>query len=176
MPDHAPYRPAVLGIDPGPEESAYAVWDGVRIADKGKVDNTEMIDMLGRQTLTFRFGPGPRRIVHVTRIAVEMVCSFGMPVGADVFETVFWIGRFCQRTNLPHTRVLRRDIKMHICNSSRANDSNIKHALVERFAPGKPNFGKGTKKKPGFFHGVAADMWQAFAACVVWWDQSQNRT
>ena len=44
-------------------------------------------------------------------------------------------------------------------------------ALVDRFAPGQPNHGKGTKAEPGFFYGFRADVWQAFALAVYAADQ-----
>jgi hypothetical protein len=62
--------------------------------------------------------------------------------------------------------VKRLAIKLHHCHDSRAKDSNIAQALVYRFAPGQPNRGKGTKAAPGWFHGFAADIWQAYALAV----------
>ena len=59
--------------------------------------------------------------------------------------------------------VTRKEEKLAICHSMKANDATIRQALVDRFAPGTPNHGKGNKKKPGFFYGFSADMWSAFA-------------
>ena len=64
----------------------------------------------------------------------------------------------------------RIQVKQHICHDSRAKDSNIIQALVDRFAYGERNRGKGTKKEPGFFYGFKADVWQAFALAVTWYD------
>ncbi|WP_225984103.1 hypothetical protein [Epidermidibacterium keratini] len=99
-------------------------------------------------------------------IAIEMVASYGMPVGADVFETCVWIGRLCEAAAREPQLVKRHGIKLHHCQSARAKDSNIVQALVDRFAKGEPNKGKGTKASPGFFYGFAADVWQAFALAV----------
>ena len=64
--------------------------------------------------------------------------------------------------------------KLAICHSPRANDATIRQALIDRFAPGTPNKGKGTKKEPGWFYGFRADIWQAYAVGVTWADL--NRT
>jgi hypothetical protein len=57
----------------------------------------------------------------------------------------------------------------------RAKDSNIRQSLVDRFAPGERNYGKGTKAKPGFFYGFAADAWQAYALGVTYLDIRRDK-
>ena len=44
-------------------------------------------------------------------------------------------------------------------------------ALVERYARGAPNYGKGTKGMPGFFYGFRADMWAAMAVATTYIDK-----
>ena len=150
---------SVLAIDPGPVESAYALID----ADRrplffGKVPNHDLRGLLRRQ---------PADWESVEYAAIEMVASYGMAVGAEVFETCVWIGRFIEASGCSLAQVYRRDVKLHHCLDSRAKDSNIRQALVDRFAPGQPNHGKGTKADPGWFYGFRADVWQAYALAVL---------
>ncbi len=63
---------------------------------------------------------------------------------------------------------------MHLCGSPRAKDPNVTQALVDRFARGETNYGKGTKKSPGFFYGFSADMWQAYALAVTYLDMKKE--
>lgn len=153
----------LLAIDPGPVESAYAEVDvdTCRPVAHGKVPNATVLSVL-------------RDLEPDVAVRVEMVASYGMPVGAEVFETCVWIGRFIERTPWA-LRVFRRDVKLHVCHDSRAKDSNITQALVDRFAPGQPNRGKGTKAQPGWFHGFAADVWQAYALAVTEADRLAGR-
>jgi hypothetical protein len=58
-------------------------------------------------------------------------------------------GDHCREAEL----VYRRDVKLHHCHSAKAKDANITQALIDRFAPGVPNRGKGTKAEPGWFYG-----------------------
>jgi hypothetical protein len=80
-----------------------------------------------------------------------------------------WIGRFdswpTSRPTDPEL-VYRRDVKLHHCHSAKAKDANITQALIDRFAPGVPNRGKGTKAEPGWFYGFKADIWAAYALAV----------
>lgn len=149
----------ILAIDPGPFESGWCVIDSVdcKPLGFGKTPNLELL----RRT---NWG-------HADVVAIEMVASYGMAVGAEVFETCVWIGRFWQAasdayTYPPVNRVKRREIKLHHCGSAAAKDSNVRQALVDRFASGQPNHGKGTKSEPGWFYGVRADIWQAYALAV----------
>ena len=151
----------LLAIDPGPTQSAWVVWDGQKICAKGTERNSIVCDML----------IGNLEHQNCDFMAVEMVQSFGMAVGAEVFETVYWIGRFCQAwpDNNFFSRVFRKDVKMHLCQSMRAKDSNIRQALIDRLgAPGR-------KKSPGPTFGVRGDMWSALAVAVTWWDRGVTR-
>lgn len=151
----------LLAIDPGNVESGYVVIDVTtrKPFEFGKVPNDQLVITLLEWA---------QAIEHV---AIEMVASYGMAVGATVFETCVWVGRFQQTLDLlsPATTVelvKRNPVKVHHCHSSKANDSNVRQALVDRFAPGQANHGKGTKASPGWFHGFRADIWQAYALAV----------
>lgn len=155
----------ILAIDPGNTESGWVVIDGdLRPIEFGKSPNNDL-----RLAIT-------RGHLASDLTVIEMVASYGMPVGAEVFETCVWIGRFVEsdrrRCGREAGLVYRRDIKLHHCHSTKANDATVKRALVDRFAYGQPNYGKGTKASPGWFHGFRADIWQAYALAVYAADQA----
>lgn len=160
---------SVLAIDPGPVESAYSLI-GAECAplEHGKIPNYYLLDAL------------PRLADQADHAAIEMVASYGMSVGADVFETCVWIGRFQEtlivKGHVSPERIKRLAVKLHHCHDSKAKDSNIIQALVDRFAFGEPNRGKGTKKNPGWFFGFAADVWQAYALAVYVADTTTKET
>jgi len=112
---------------------------------------------------------------------IEMIGHYGtgMPAGKDVFDTCVWIGRFIEQF-VADSEVVetlpRATVKMHLCNSPRAKDSNVTQALVDRFASQQPNHGKGTKKEPGWFYGFSADMWAAYALGVTYIDMKRSGT
>lgn len=161
-------RPAdartILAIDPGSTESGYALINVQtrRPVDVGKIPNHELLDMLGT-TVDHEL---------LEHIVIEMIASYGMSVGREVFDTCVWVGRFQQVAlaaavhGTPVDLVYRREVKLHHCHSSKAKDSNISQALVDRFAYGVGNHGKGTKADPGWFYGFRADIWQAYALAV----------
>lgn len=159
----------ILAIDPGNTESGYAVVEHngqeiTRVVEKGKVLNNAIYSVM--------------RKYPYASLAVEMVASYGMAVGKDVFDTCVWIGRFLEfwETDLqcggaPGQMIYRKEEKMYLCGQLTAKDSNISQALVDRFAPGEPNHGKGTIKNPGFFYGFKKDMWSALAVAVTYFDK-----
>lgn len=135
-----------VGIDPGPRESAFVVWDGCRVIQSGDLPNGELAEYLDSAS-------------DGVTVACEWIESFGMAVGRDVFETVFAIGSFSQHAVL--RLVPRRDVKMHLCASLRAKDGNIRQALIDRCGV------VGTKKNPGPLFGIASHRWSALAVAVT---------
>ncbi|OOM17171.1 hypothetical protein CLSAB_18910 [Clostridium saccharobutylicum] len=162
----------ILAIDPGNIESGYVFTnDDLSVIEKGKIVNEEMLKKISELFLTYG---------HKIKIAIEMIASYGMSVGVEVFETCLWIGRFIQEifieTQKEPILIYRKDEKMNLCQSMKANDATIKRALVDRFAPGQKNYGKGTKKAPGFFYGFSKDMWAAMAVAVTYYDKYITKT
>ena len=155
----------ILTIDPGNIESAYVLMDEhYKPLQFGKVGNENMLDIIEDSL--------------VDRVVIEMVASYGMAVGESVFETVFWIGRFYEATLrewIKCARVYRKDVKMNLCGQTRAKDSNIRQALIDRFAKHDFKNGKGTKQNQDWFYGFKADIWQAYACGVTYIDSELEK-
>jgi hypothetical protein len=158
----------ILAIDPGTTESAYVATVDGRMIEHGKLGNDAMLDRLCELS----------RLRHVhgrAQLVVEMIASYGMPVGREVFETVRWIGRFEERWltvtcgEAPFATLYRSTVKLHLCGQTRAKDANVRQALIDRFGPGKEK-AIGTKAKPGPLYGIKADVWQALALAVTFAD------
>jgi hypothetical protein len=153
----------ILAIDPGPIESAYVLLGEKLLKPQGfaKISNDKMLDTLYSLSAEMEVWSKANRY----DLAVEMVASYGMPVGAEVFETVLWVGRFWEAAHFKSKQLIyRKDVKMNLCGSMKAKDSNIRQALIDRFGP------VGTKKNPGWFHGVSGDIWAAIAVGVTYAD------
>ena len=154
---------AMLAIDPGTEKSVWMLYDGSSnrpIVDMGIEPNGDVLHRI-------RAARG-----KVSHVVIEMVASYGGPVGVTTFETVCWIGRFAQLSTtlgIPPSRLYRKGkdgICKHICHSSNAKDSHIRQALIDRFGPGKER-AIGTKKSPGPLYGVKTHLWSALAIAVT---------
>lgn len=168
----------VLAIDPGPQKSAWVILDGVNVVDFNIEDN---------DSISFR---------KTDHLAIEMIASYGMAVGAEVFETCVWIGRFIEMLHdRGHTKIYRKDVCLNLCGSVRAKDSNVRQALIDRYGgqstaiggvkcrkcKGKGWFGAGRpvcadcngrtwENPPGPLHGITADVWQALGVGVTFQD------
>ena len=150
----------ILAIDPGNAQSGWCVIDGetMKPQDFGKTDNNELLDSFERLI----------RVYQVDVAVIEMVACYGMPVG-----TCVWIGRFTEKSKQLQKDVqyiTRKDEKMNICNSMKANDTTVRRALIDRFAKHDLKNGKGTKNNPDWFYGFKADIWAAYAVGVTWID------
>jgi len=149
----------VLAIDPGCEKSAWVLYDGERPFDHQIEENNALLSRLRLNDLPF------------DAVVTEQVTSYGMAVGAEVFETVFWTGRFHEAAQVhwrKAARVPRRDVKLHLCQSARAKDANVRQALLDRF--GGKDKACGKKTAPGPLYGLKADEWQALALAVTYYD------
>lgn len=153
----------IIGIDPGNEKSAIVIWDGEKIIAKAKTENYILLNQI-------RHYPKNDAVM-----AIEMLASYGMPVGQTVLDTCKWVGRFqeaWESKDLGYKCELlfrKKDICMNLCNSTRAKDKNIRQALIDRF--GKP----GTKKNPNLIYDdmeikMADDIWQALAVAITYQD------
>ncbi len=155
----------ILAIDPGPSESAYVLWDGSRIVRYSKVVNELLCD--GIMT----------NCVEADEMVIEKIASYGMAVGEEVFETVYWSGRFTQAFYAhlkPVFWITRGEVKMHLCQSMRAKDANIRQAIIDRFGGKDRAIGK--KATPGPLFGVSGDVWSALAVALTWSDQRAQGT
>lgn len=148
-----------IAIDPGPDKSALLVWTGSRIEVTCYLPNEDILGNLGES----RCLPSPCPLV------IEQVACYGMPVGQDVFETVRWSGRFEQEYGSEWTHYITRiQIKTHLCHSSRAKDSNIRQALVDRFGGKERAIGR--RASPGPLYDVSGHLWSALALAITWHD------
>lgn len=151
----------ILALDPGTTETGFCLYDGERVIDSGVSPNERVLAHILATTR-----PGDARI-----LAIEMIASYGMAVGREVFETCVWIGRFQQAWHNPNIArlVYRRTVKLHLCASPNAKDPNIRQALLDKFA--RTGGGKtpqiGTKAQPGPLYGVTSHAWAALAVAVT---------
>lgn len=142
----------VLAIDPGPERSAFVVWDGERVTDHCILPNEEMVRML-------RYDCGPLR---TGLLVIEQIRGYGMIVGQETFDTCFWTGRFAEAWCGGRFRLLpRREVKLYLCGSARAKDANVRRAVLDAVGP------QGTKANPGPTYGIRADEWAALALALA---------
>lgn len=145
---------AVFAIDPGTTHSGWVVFlpgnPGTPLRG-GTEENHELLLILAS---------------HKGPVAIEMIASYGMAVGKEVFETCLWIGRFVQLVGMERVRlVYRKDVKLHLCHNPRAKDANIRQALIDRWG-GKAE-AIGNMKKPGPLYGVKSHAWAALAVAVT---------
>jgi hypothetical protein len=144
---------SVLAIDPGSSQSAWLRFDGDRPQGFGITANDVLVRAL-------RTGGLPEVV------AIEKVESYGMAVGAEVFDTVLWAGRFAEAAHrVPVVLLPRRAVKLALCGDSRAKDANIRQALIDRFG-GVAAIGR--KAAPGPLYGISRDVWSALAIAVTY--------
>lgn len=165
----------IIGIDPGLEKSAIVELSGDVLGNVFWRDNDDVLGYLS----------GPHN--ESTHLAIEMIQSYGMPVGKDVLHTCRWIGRFEDRWCSVHGRtahlLCRKSgcgifpgIASHICHSNKATDGTIRKAIVDMFprTGGGADPSIGTKSDPGPLYSIrdgpkdsSKHTWQALAVAIV---------
>jgi len=138
-----------LAIDPGPERSAYILWNRhenqIEQMDGEILNEDLLLKIIEWRALNLQ-------------IAVEGVESYGMPVGKSVFETVRWAARF-EQAFYPYDVTYYRssDCRHWLCNNRNAKKAHVNTVLKDVW--GVP----GTKKAPGVIYGVKNHLWSALA-------------
>lgn len=170
------YKGLVTGIDPGPRRSAWVTIDGKDVVAHGY----DECEKLAAEIKGGKF--------HGHTIGCEMVASYGMAVGEDTFETVYWIGYFdaCSRDggSKGFYKIYRKrdrefpSILMHLCKSNRAKDQNVRQAILDMYEP--TGGGKvpqvGTSKQRGPLYGITTHNWSALAVAITCRDNLGNLT
>lgn len=143
----------ILAIDPGPEQSAYVLWDTQEhnfisycFKKMGLVSNKELRCLLDDVYLP------------VDLIAIEVPQSYGRVIGRSMFETCIEVGRFIQAAFHKADKIKlygRPTIKGQIGGRT---DAEIRASLRIRYGEAR----KGEK-----LEGVVRDIWSALALAVA---------
>ncbi len=158
----------IYGLDPGYEKSTVVRYRDLSIPPEPiELPNSAMLAYLG--ALTGHDG---------AVLVIEQIESQGMAVGKETFETVFWSGRFAEAWSAcgrSWHRVTRRAVKVHLCSSVRATDSNIRMALIDYYGPTTEK-AIGKKKTPGPLFHIKSHAWAALAVAITWKDLPLKET
>lgn len=148
----------ILGIDPGPEKSAFVVWN----RKEGSI-----IDHLQADNVAFR-----ERLLEVECdiCVVEDVVFYGKVLNNSTFETLRFIGRIqeifndkCDTTSFP-------TYAYYFCNRRQGvSTAQVNAVLRARFGE------KGTKKNPGKLYGIKEHEWSALAVAVYYSDKLDGK-
>ena len=152
----------ILALDVGTTESGYCLMDEKTYQPYsfGKVANEELLKIVQTED----YG----------KMVYEAFASYGMAIGQSTIKSIEWNGRFIQcaiNRDIPVFPVFRKEEKINICGSMKAKDTNIRQALIDRFAFFDFKNGKGTKLNQDFFDGFSKDAWSAFAIGTTYIDR-----
>lgn len=137
----------ILGVDPGPEQSALVWWD----PDASRIVRAvDLVNDLAKDEIALARCP----------VAIEKLVSYGQRLGDETFVTIFWTGRFFE-VRQDAVLIRRQDIKRAVTGATNVGDKEVREALIARFGP------PGSKKKPGPLYGASGHRWAALAAAVA---------
>lgn len=147
----------ILAIDPGTHQSALVVYDP-------KKRDVVLAEIVANERLNDTF----LKLGGIDLAVIEMVASYGQPVGAEVFETCVLIGRLMEMLiPIRVERITRQEIKRRLCHKVVGiNDAVIRQRLIDLYGGKERAIGK--KKTPGPLYGITKDLWAALAVAVAW--------
>ncbi len=172
MPENDHKRPGtlIIGLDPGYKESAYVEFlpatadpgtGGIRVHHKG--ENEWILRLITANS----FLPEYQSAILVVEQMQMFRSAWG--VGAEVFDSQFWAGRFVQAWSpRRYERIIRAKVRGHL-QAIKGGDAAVRQGLIVRFG-GYKDVAIGTKKAPGPLYGIKADEWSALALAVTWSD------
>lgn len=169
----------ILAIDPGTSKSAYCMMrTDYSIISAAKVDNDDALKLV--------------KIGEYDGLVIECMEARHVQngvIGAETYDTCYWIGRYMQAAidrGKPVNRVYRADerkrlvptkknkLPPHPSTVGQSADAQIRATLIRRFAKHDLKNGKGKAACKDTFYGFHADMWSACAVGVVHLDKQQE--
>lgn len=167
-----------LAIDPGSTQSAFVEYGRIITRDGefgggprdfGIIPNHEMLQRLRQHGIPGQPGIPADMWPDIDKLVIEWMQPRGMPTSAAEFETMYYVGRFAEAAiHLEAVRITRLKVKQHICGSNKANDSNVRAALIDRYGgSGGKRQAVGLKADPGPLYGVSKDVWAALALAIT---------
>lgn len=153
----------IIAIDPGTLQSALVVLEPGGCVSRAVMAENHLVKALLVELLD-------RNPVPI--FALEIIEARGMPMGTETIVTAEWVGRFTEAAEpfAKPIRVKRSEVKQYHCGSSKAKDSNIRQAIVDRY--GGKDAAIGRKASPGALYGISGDEWQALAVALLVQDQA----
>ncbi len=156
---------AVLGVDPGPVESAWVILSGGQIVQADEQDNEGLLAAL--------HNGWPCNTFPNCTMAIEGMEPYGHPPGVDTFATCVMSGRLLEAAHpsLKAHLITRKPIVRHITGKlavkGRTNDQRIAEALRLRYGH------KGDSRKPGPLKGITEHKMAALAIATVAADRAR---
>lgn len=169
---------AVIGIDPGPRTSGFVLFNGTEVVEA--VEDYENEALVRR----LRFYAPPPQCAALPAVVIERVQFYGKIMGPDVFDTIWYGGRFYQaaegRGLVPH-RVFWNEVRRQFVEAPRRDaegkakkvtEADVWLGLVKRF--GGKEIAVGTRKSPGTLAHVKTHARSALALAIYWWDRASS--
>lgn len=155
-------RPLVMGIDPGPTYSAYAlVRQDYTIVRAAKVPNVEL-----SLFVEDRYSDSLDVLAHVV---IEGLACYGRPVGRETFETAYTVGEYralCRIADIPCTIYARPEYANALAGCGKVTDAMLYQALRLRFGGAK-------KSEPLYALKGESDLRSAYGLAVYWLDRQR---
>lgn len=133
----------IIAFDPGNEQTGWVVVlaDNSKLLYKNKENNSECLTKLSIFLNKEKF--------NIVKVGIEYVSSYGMATNQTVLDTATFSGILAcifKINNIPCEFIFRKSIKMFLCGSVRAKDSEV-NCRVREYV-GEDN----TQKKPNIWY------------------------